>query len=93
MESGYHKRLIINTLFEDVRCRVKQKEVGMSQKTFSLTAGVVFLLVAVAHLLRMLFGLSIEVQGVAAPMWVSGIGLIIAGYLAYEGFQRARKSP
>ncbi|MBI3667579.1 MAG: hypothetical protein HY236_15355 [Acidobacteria bacterium] len=65
----------------------------MSQKAFSLAAGVVFLLIAVGHILRVIFGLTFVVQGISVPMWASGIAVVITGYLAYQGFRIARKSP
>ncbi len=65
----------------------------MSQRAFELVAGVVFLLIALGHLLRVVFGVSFVVYGVSLPMWASGIAVVIMGYLAYEGFRLARKSP
>ena len=64
----------------------------MSQKAFSLTAGVLFLLVALGHFLRIVFGLSFVVQGVSVPMWASAIAVVITGFLAYHGLRLARKS-
>jgi hypothetical protein len=64
----------------------------MSQKAFLLTAGVVFLLIAVGHLLRILFGVAFVVYDIPVPMWVSGIAVVITGYLAYQGFRLARKA-
>jgi hypothetical protein len=66
--------------------------VGMSQKTFSLVAGVFFLLVALGHALRVPFGASVVIQNTPIPMWVSWVALIVAGYLAYQGFRLSRKS-
>jgi len=65
----------------------------MSQQAFSLTAGVVFLLIALGHILRVIFGVTFVVYGISIPMWASGIAVVIMGYLAYEGFRLARKSP
>jgi hypothetical protein len=55
----------------------------MSQKTFSLVAGVFFLLVALGHALRIAFGSSVVIQNTPIPLWISWIALIVAGYLAY----------
>ena len=63
----------------------------MSQHGFSLTAGIVFLLIALAHLARIVFGVPFVVQSIAVPMWASLVAVVIAGYLAYEGFHFARK--
>jgi hypothetical protein len=64
----------------------------MSQKAFSATAAVVFLLIAVGHLLRVLLGASFVVNNISVPMWGSMIAVVIMGYLGYAGFASARKS-
>ena len=65
----------------------------MNQHTFPLTAGVVFLLIALGHLLRIVFSVTFVVQVISVPMWASVVAMIIMGYLAYEGFQLAKKPP
>ena len=65
----------------------------MSQHAFELVAGVVFLLITLGHVFRVIFGVSLVVYGISVPIWASGIAIIIMGYLAYEGFRLARKSP
>jgi hypothetical protein len=64
----------------------------MSQKAFSLAAGVVLGLIALGHVLRIVFNMSFVVQDFSVPMWASGLAVVILGYLAYEGFRLARKS-
>ena len=63
----------------------------MSQKAFSLAAGMVFLLIALSHVLRIVLGWRITIQDFSVPMWPSGIAAVVMGYLAYEGFRLARK--
>ena len=65
----------------------------MSQKTFSLVAGVFFLLIALAHVLRIAYGASVVVQNTSIPMWASVIAVVVTGYLAYEGLRLGRKLP
>lgn len=65
----------------------------MTQKTFSMTAGVVFSLIALAHIFRVAFQVEWVLQGVTVPMWASWVALFIAGFLAYEGFRVGAKSP
>jgi hypothetical protein len=60
----------------------------MGQKAFSRVAGLIFLLVAVAHLLRLLLRWSVILDGWTVPMWVSAIALVVAGFLAFEGLRR-----
>jgi hypothetical protein len=65
----------------------------MRQRIFSLVAGVIFLLVAVMHLLRLLFKWEVIFVSRPLPMWVSAVGLVIATYLGYEGFLLGRRGP
>jgi hypothetical protein len=49
----------------------------MSNHAYALIAGIVFLLVAIAHLLRMILGLPVAAQGVPIPMWASAIAFVV----------------
>jgi hypothetical protein len=42
----------------------------------------VFTLVALSHLLRLIFGWAMTVQGVSIPMWVSAVGVVVPAGLA-----------
>jgi hypothetical protein len=64
----------------------------MSQKMFSLAAGLIFLLVAVMHGLRLALRWEAVVNGWSVPMWVSALALVIAGYLAFEGLKPSMRS-
>jgi hypothetical protein len=65
---------------------------GMNQHRFSLTAGIIFLLIALGHLLRIVFNLTFVVQHISVPMWASGLAVVIMGHLGYEGLRLAKKS-
>ena len=64
----------------------------MTEKTFATVAAVIFALVAVLHLLRLVMGWSIVVDSWTLPMWVSCVGLVIAGGLSYYGARLAMRS-
>jgi hypothetical protein len=66
------------------------KEVGM--KPASLIAVLVFSLVAIAHLLRLVFQAEVLVGGATIPMWVSAVGLLVAGVLAVALWREAQPS-
>ena len=57
----------------------------MTQRSFSLTTSILFLLIAVLHAVRLMQGWQVTMGGAVIPLWVSGIGLAISGFLAYEG--------
>ena len=64
----------------------------MSQKTFSLVAGVFFLVAALGHVLRIISGASVVIQNTSIPMWVSWIAFLVTAYLGYEGITLRLKS-
>jgi hypothetical protein len=63
----------------------------MAQRTFSLITAILFLLIALLHAVRLLFGWHVMVENVVVPVRVSWIGLAIAGYLAYQGLRLGKR--
>ncbi|MGA8224789.1 MAG: hypothetical protein WB780_24310 [Candidatus Acidiferrales bacterium] len=63
----------------------------MNKNMFTMLAGAIFLIVAVAHALRLAFKLQVIVANWQVPMWISAVACVVAAYLAYEGFH-VRKS-
>jgi len=51
----------------------------------------VFSLIALGHVLRLLFGWQVTVANIVVPLWISWIGLAIASYFAYQGFRVSRR--
>jgi hypothetical protein len=64
----------------------------MSEKTFAAIAAAIFGLVALLHLLRLVMGWSIVIEAWTVPMWLSWVGLVVAGALSYFGARFARRS-
>ena len=64
----------------------------MSQKTFSLAAGLIFLLIAIMHGLRLALKWEVVLNGWSVPMWVSVVAIVIAACLAFEGLKPSRRS-
>jgi hypothetical protein len=62
----------------------------VSKTSFSVQAGVIFLIVAVAHALRLVFKWAVVIAGWQLPMWVSAVALVVAAYLAYEGVREGK---
>ena len=60
-------------------------------KPFTNLAIAIFILVAVLHLLRLVFGWEVTLDSMVVPMWVSVMGLLIAGALAYFLWREAYK--
>jgi hypothetical protein len=56
----------------------------LSKNTFSLLTSAIFLIVAAAHALRLVFKWQVIVASWQVPMWVSAVAFLIAAYLAYE---------
>ncbi len=64
----------------------------MSQRVFALVSAVIFLFIALAHVIRVLIRASFVVEGYAVPMWASVVAVVFMGYLSFEGFRLARSS-
>jgi hypothetical protein len=63
----------------------------MSQKTFTIRASVIFGVVALFHVLRIFLGWPAVIGGWTVPMWLSWIGLVVAGGLSYFGIKLATR--
>jgi len=63
-----------------------------NSKTFQLIAGVIFAIVAVMHLSRIIFGWQVVLGEWTLPVWISYFGLVVAGFLAYQGLTLSKKS-
>jgi hypothetical protein len=74
------------TGYSSARCK------RMNYKTYCVVSGILFSLVALAHLLRISYSVSIQVDDVAVPMLASWIGLFIPASLAAWAFRITRES-
>ena len=55
----------------------------MNQKTYLSVSGVIFLIIAVLHVLRIAYGWEAMIGGWMMPIWLSWIALVVSGYLAW----------
>ncbi len=62
----------------------------MGHREYCVVSGVLFVLVALAHLLRIAYGMSVQVDDYLVPMWVSWCGFIVPGALAVWAFRISR---
>ena len=63
----------------------------MSQRTFTIIASAIFTVVALLHVLRIFLGWPAVIGGWTVPMWLSWIGLVVAGGLSYFGIRLAMR--
>ena len=61
------------------------------KKPFTFIAVLVFALIAIVHVLRLVFGWEVTLNAAVVPMWVSVIGLLIAGALAVALWWESRQ--
>jgi len=62
----------------------------MVQKNYFLISGILFSLVAAAHLLRIICGISVRVGAYEVPILVSSVGFIVPAALAFWAFRLRR---
>ena len=66
----------------------------MDQRTYNTVTAVLFLIMAVLHLLRIIFGWPARIGDLDIPIWASWLALIVTGALAYFGLrQNMRHAP
>ena len=59
----------------------------MDQRTYNIVTAVLFLIVALLHLLRVIFGWPARIGGLDIPIWASWLAIVVAGGLVYCGFR------
>ena len=64
----------------------------MGHKEYCAVSGVLFALVALAHLLRIAYGMDVQIDDYSVPMFVSWIGFIVPGALAVWAFRTSREA-
>jgi len=52
------------------------------KKPFTYIAALIFALIALVHLLRLIFGWVVTIVGADVPMWGSVVALVFSGVLA-----------
>ena len=63
----------------------------MTYRTYCVVSGALFALVALAHLLRILYGMPMTVDVYDVPMIVSWFGLVVPAGLALWAFRISRR--
>ena len=64
----------------------------MTTKAYAATSGIIFLIVAFAHLARVAFQWDFRIGTWDAPPLVSVIAVLVAGFLGYTGLRIASRS-
>lgn len=63
----------------------------MSTRAYAATSGVIFFLVAVLHLLRLVWQWDMIIGGWHVPAWVSIVGILVPSFLSFQGFRLFRQ--
>ena len=59
----------------------------MGHREYCVVSGTLFALVALAHLLRIVYGMSVQVNEYMVPMLLSWVGFVVPGVLAVWAFR------
>ena len=62
-------------------------------RAYLQTSGAVFGVIAVVHLLRLLWHWPIDLAGQLVPLWVSWLGLVLSGALSIWALRLIRAIP
>jgi hypothetical protein len=61
------------------------------KRPFTSLAAIIFAVVALVHLMRLIYGWAVTIVGADVPMWTSVLGLVIASGLAAGLWWESRK--
>jgi len=64
--------------------------ISYEKRIFLTITGLILSLVAILHLLRIIFSVYMIIGGVIIPQWASMLGVVIISFLAYTSFYFAR---
>ncbi len=59
----------------------------MTPRNFSLTAAIVFAIIALVQLTRAVFGWEVMINAYALPLWLSWVAFIVAAGLSCFGWK------
>jgi len=59
-------------------------------KPAALGATILLILIAVAHVLRILFRVEVTADGTSIPMWVSWVAVLVTGILSFALWRESR---
>lgn len=62
----------------------------MGHKNYYVVSGILFALVAGAHLLRILNGMTVQVDDYLVPMFFSWVGFVVPAALAFWALRLSR---
>jgi hypothetical protein len=62
----------------------------LNRNTYMTVTAALFLIMAIAHLLRIIFEWQVQIGGLSIPFWVSWLAFPVAVALAYFGFMQKR---
>ena len=60
-------------------------------RAYLLVCGLLFGTVALLHVLRLIYGWQVQIGAQVLPMWISVVGLVLAGALCAWAFALARE--
>ena len=60
-------------------------------KPFTTIGSIVFLIIALMHLLRLFFGWEVIINGMIIPLWISVPGFLFMGGLAVMLWRQSRR--
>lgn len=64
---------------------------ALRERSYLMIVGIIFALIAAAHLTRVFFGMDLVLMNWMVPHWLSWTAVIVTGYLSYMSFRLATR--
>ena len=59
---------------------------SLKQDTLNKTSGFIFTIIAILHLLRLIYSWPAQIGTFAVPIWLSLVAVVISAYISYSAF-------
>lgn len=62
---------------------------ALRERSYLFVVGIIFAIVAAAHLVRIFFSIDLVIHDAVVPLWLSWVGVAVVTYLSYMSFRLA----
>jgi len=70
--------------------RLRRETCRLNRNAYMTVSATLILIMAIAHLLRIILGSQVAIGGLSIPFWASWLAVLVASALAYFGFMQKR---
>jgi len=63
----------------------------MNNKSYFKFSSLLFLIIAIVHLARLIYGWEVVLGETMIPVWASWVAVIVGAYMAWQGYKHGKR--